>query len=166
VFCMILMIASVIMQQIDTTCIADRYLRYIYRFLPGFSFGNGEGVVVLRCCCDGGGVCVCAHASPHPPPLLFTRGVPMPHHHQNYPTVKITNKRRPKFLRLQASSSCRFSSSCRSSSMPATWPTVALPRVRTLRMTRLTPAPPAPTLRTWPCWRLGTSSWLLASTWR
>jgi ABC-type multidrug transport system ATPase subunit len=39
--CMILLIASFIMQQIDSTCDADRGLRYIYRFLPGYSLGNG-----------------------------------------------------------------------------------------------------------------------------
>jgi len=39
--CMILLIASFIMQQIDNTCAADRALRYVYRLLPGYSLGNG-----------------------------------------------------------------------------------------------------------------------------
>jgi len=41
VFCMILMIASLIMSQVDTTCRADQTLRYFYRLLPGFGLGNG-----------------------------------------------------------------------------------------------------------------------------
>ncbi len=40
-FCMILLLASFIMQQIESTCKADRALRFIYRFLPGYSLGNG-----------------------------------------------------------------------------------------------------------------------------
>jgi ABC-type multidrug transport system ATPase subunit len=39
--CMILMIASLIMSQIESTCRADEGLKYIYRFLPGFGLGNG-----------------------------------------------------------------------------------------------------------------------------
>jgi len=38
---MILMIASFIMGQVETTCRADEGLRFVYRLLPGFSFGNG-----------------------------------------------------------------------------------------------------------------------------
>ena len=41
VFCMILMIASLIMSQISSTCRADQSLRYVWRLLPGFSLGNG-----------------------------------------------------------------------------------------------------------------------------
>ena len=40
-FCMILLLASFIMQQIESTCKADRALRFVYRFLPGYSLGNG-----------------------------------------------------------------------------------------------------------------------------
>jgi ABC-type Na+ transport system ATPase subunit NatA len=41
VFAMVLMIASFIMGQVETTCRADEGLKYIYRLLPGFSLGNG-----------------------------------------------------------------------------------------------------------------------------
>ena len=41
VFCMILMIASLIMSQVSSTCRADESLRYVWRLLPGFSLGNG-----------------------------------------------------------------------------------------------------------------------------
>ncbi|CAE7902215.1 ABCA1 [Symbiodinium sp. KB8] len=39
--CMVLLIASFIMQQLEATCAADRALRYVYRLLPGYSLGNG-----------------------------------------------------------------------------------------------------------------------------
>ena len=41
VFAMILMIASLVMSQISSTCDADKVLRYFWRLLPGFCLGNG-----------------------------------------------------------------------------------------------------------------------------
>lgn len=41
VTCMILMIASLIMSQVESTCRADQVLRFFYRLLPGYSLGNG-----------------------------------------------------------------------------------------------------------------------------
>jgi ATP-binding cassette subfamily A (ABC1) protein 3 len=38
---MVLMIASLIMSQVESTCQADKYMRFVYRLLPGFSLGNG-----------------------------------------------------------------------------------------------------------------------------
>jgi ATP-binding cassette subfamily A (ABC1) protein 3 len=39
--CVILLLASFVMQQITATCPADASLKFIYRLLPGFSLGNG-----------------------------------------------------------------------------------------------------------------------------
>ena len=39
--CVILLLASFIMQQIPSTCKADRGLRFVYRLIPGYSLGNG-----------------------------------------------------------------------------------------------------------------------------
>lgn len=39
--CVILLLASFVMQQIDSTCPADSALRFVYRLMPGFSLGNG-----------------------------------------------------------------------------------------------------------------------------
>jgi len=39
--CMLLLIASFVMQQIESTCKADRVLRFVYRVLPGYAMGNG-----------------------------------------------------------------------------------------------------------------------------
>jgi ATP-binding cassette, subfamily A (ABC1), member 3 len=41
VTCMVLMIASLVMSQVESTCRADESLRYVYRLLPGFALGNG-----------------------------------------------------------------------------------------------------------------------------
>jgi ATP-binding cassette subfamily A (ABC1) protein 3 len=38
---LVIMIAALIMSQVESTCRADVYLRFIWRFLPGFSLGNG-----------------------------------------------------------------------------------------------------------------------------
>jgi len=39
--CVILLLASFVMQQISATCPADSYLRFAYRLLPGYALGNG-----------------------------------------------------------------------------------------------------------------------------
>lgn len=39
--CVILLLASFVMQRIEATCPADNALRFAYRLLPGYSLGNG-----------------------------------------------------------------------------------------------------------------------------
>jgi len=39
--CVILLLASFVMQQIESTCPADTSLRFIYRLIPGYALGNG-----------------------------------------------------------------------------------------------------------------------------
>jgi ABC-type multidrug transport system ATPase subunit len=39
--CVILLLASFVMQQVKATCPADTYLRFFYRLLPGYALGNG-----------------------------------------------------------------------------------------------------------------------------
>jgi ATP-binding cassette subfamily A (ABC1) protein 3 len=41
IFSMILLIASLIMSQVSSTCQADTVLRYFYRLIPGYDLGNG-----------------------------------------------------------------------------------------------------------------------------